>query len=390
MIDMINIQKKPISRMKHFLFRLKGTDRKQPSDIIYFVDNICNLKCKHCFLGYSLDHNKNDLTIDEIKNIVHSFKKPLSTLILTGGEPVLRSDLITICEIFDNNPGVKTFLVTTNGFDTNKVISFVKSFLEKISAKLIIQISLDGVSQTHNDIRENQKSFENALFTAEQLIKLSKDKNLFEVCFMMTLHSKNYNEIYDVFKISQTYAIPLGFEVMRGASYFKTNDDFWENANPRSKDVQPLSIEQLKSLSKTIENIYFNNTKYIIGETLLKESLACAYRLTKWYFLLEIIEHKLQFRCSAGNKTGVLYSDGNVSLCELTNTIGSLRENDYDFKNIWKSKESNNMRQKINKCYCTHGCFIYDSMFSKYNTFIRIFKFFIICYVRNILKKQTL
>lgn len=66
--------------------------------------------------------------------------------------------------------------------------------------------------------------------------------------------------------------------------------------------------------------------------------------------------------CRAGVLSAVVYSNGDVSVCETHPPLGNLRQN--NFFEIWASKEAQALRQAIasKQCYCTNEVFLWPSI----------------------------
>jgi cyclic pyranopterin phosphate synthase len=82
------------------------------------VTDRCNLRCVYC----SPEHPDNTvrknplLTIEEIKKIVEAATEVgINTVRITGGEPLLRSDLDQIIGVVSKIPGIQDVGITTNG-----------------------------------------------------------------------------------------------------------------------------------------------------------------------------------------------------------------------------------------------------------------------------------
>jgi hypothetical protein len=61
----------------------------------------------------------------------------------------------------------------------------------------------------------------------------------------------------------------------------------------------------------------------------------------------------------------VIDYNGDVRACELRQKFGSLKDYDYDFGALWQSEaraEELNQIDGGKACWCTHVCFIHDSM----------------------------
>ncbi|HYL99406.1 MAG TPA: hypothetical protein VEZ90_10665, partial [Blastocatellia bacterium] len=69
--------------------------------------------------------------------------------------------------------------------------------------------------------------------------------------------------------------------------------------------------------------------------------------------------------CTAGETTAVIDYNGHVRACELRDSFGSLADFDYDFGALWADQSRRNELKAIDggkACWCTHVCFIHDSM----------------------------
>jgi molybdenum cofactor biosynthesis protein A len=101
----------------------------------------CNLRCQYCMPeeGVPLQGNEKILSADEIERIVRLFASQGVTKVrLTGGEPLVRKDLLDIVARIGKVPGITDIAMTTNGITlSHKLEALVKAGL------LHINISLD-------------------------------------------------------------------------------------------------------------------------------------------------------------------------------------------------------------------------------------------------------
>jgi MoaA/NifB/PqqE/SkfB family radical SAM enzyme len=78
---------------------------------------------------------------------------------------------------------------------------------------------------------------------------------------------------------------------------------------------------------------------------------------------IKTIESESQFvPCKAGILSGVVYANGDVSVCEQHFPIGNIREK--SFFEIWDSPEAVRLRAQIKAkaCYCTNEIFLWSSI----------------------------
>lgn len=68
--------------------------------------------------------------------------------------------------------------------------------------------------------------------------------------------------------------------------------------------------------------------------------------------------------CTAGLTSAVIDYNGDFRICELRQPIANLRDYDMDFGALWNSEARvrEYFQQRSDKCFCTHICFIYNSM----------------------------
>ncbi len=122
--------------------------------------------------------------------------------------------------------------------------------------------------------------------------------------------------------------------------------------DPQESEEHQLSLDEMEevfdtfySKSETTDRL-LNNYSRVLNEG-----------------ILEMKKHERQFvKCLAGKYDGVLYSNGEVAFCEMTTAFTKIQDYDFDFFQAWNSPESNQMREKISKCFCTHSCNLINAM----------------------------
>ncbi len=88
----------------HTYLRISVTDR-------------CNLRCTYCMPHEGMKWKKRDqlLTYEEITRLAHIFTAMgINKIRLTGGEPMVRSELTTLVKALGQIPNLKTLAMTTN------------------------------------------------------------------------------------------------------------------------------------------------------------------------------------------------------------------------------------------------------------------------------------
>jgi len=136
-----------------FLVSLKVKDRVFEQELVLYITEDCNLRCKHCFV--SAGKNNITLTLNKVKDYLYEYStlKPEGKVLLTGGEPFLHPDINQIVEF-----GYKSKLkisINTNGTLLNR------EWLYRYGKMLHgLQISIDGFTPDVHDSIRGKGSFE--------------------------------------------------------------------------------------------------------------------------------------------------------------------------------------------------------------------------------------
>lgn len=94
------------------------------------ITDVCNFRCNYCLPnGYQPpEHKQTFLKPDEIQRLVRTFANLGTEKVrLTGGEPTLRKDFLTIAHTIAQTPGIKQLALTTNGYRLEKDVAEWKS-----------------------------------------------------------------------------------------------------------------------------------------------------------------------------------------------------------------------------------------------------------------------
>ena len=336
---------------------LKPLLKKQLDLVIFFVTSACNARCRTCFYWLELNR-KGDMTFDEISKL-SSTMPTFHDLWLSGGEPFLRKDLAKIIQLFYTNNNIRDVRIPTNGLPTEQTIKTVISVLEECpEIQLEVDISIDGFSETHDRIRAVPGNFEKALKTMAELERVRERSPNLTLYVNSVITRENRNEI-----------IQLG-------NYFKQNHDldghYFQIIRGEPKD-QSLQVVEPTELQQTYTEILPLNLEYISKPSHKKsrlDGLAKAFWKAGYMFSYETQFKNYAYRtkwkmpCTAGQTSIVIDYNADVRVCELRKPIGNLRKFGMNFSKFWDSIERKMevQRVELDQCFCTHICFMYDSM----------------------------
>lgn len=160
--------------------------RKMPGPVVIWnLIRRCNLRCKHCY-STSLDIDfKDELTTEQIKTTIDDLKvAQVPVLILSGGEPLLRSDIYEITE-YAKQKGFYLALSTNGTLINEDNIEAIKA-----AEYQYVGISIDGLEEFHDEFRRQKGSFK----TSMHAIKLCKDAGI-KVGMRLCLTRENFADL---------------------------------------------------------------------------------------------------------------------------------------------------------------------------------------------------
>lgn len=348
--------------LRYPLFRKFGFPNTLPVNLTVSILYSCNARCQTCNIYKKRVDN---LTVEEYDRIFKSLGKAPFWFTISGGEPFLRKDIVEICRRAYRHckPGIIN--IPTNGI----LYRFIPDRVEQIAkscpdSQIIINLSLDEIGERHDEIRGYKNNYQLALKTYQQL------KNLDYPNLTLGIHTvlSKYN-VHNIF--------PIYHELDR----LEPNSYITEIAEERMEldtvglDITPSYEEYAQAvdfLTKEIEK-----KQSISGTSIFHISkITQAFRLEYYQLVKQILLKKTQvIPCYAGWASAHIAPDGNVwTCCIRAESIGNLREYDYDFKKVWSSPKAEELRASIRnkECYCPLANASYTNMLCSGRTITRV------------------
>lgn len=187
----------------------KGTRKGRGPVVAWNITNRCNYKCSHCYANSSTNQEKDELTLEEIKEIVNDlaeYKVPV--ILLSGGEPLFRKDIFPIIE-YIRLKGIRVSLSTNGSLIDEKRAVYLKNL-----GVSYVGISLDGRKETNDEFRGIDGAYENSLRAVENCNQAEV-----KVGLRFTMQKRNYQDIpyildkmeeYHVNRICFYHLVPSG------------------------------------------------------------------------------------------------------------------------------------------------------------------------------------
>lgn len=350
------------SKAVQFVQLLRSAKReKRLGTVILFVTSRCNAFCQTCFYHEELNQ-PGDLTFAQLEKISQTMP-PITDLWLSGGEPTLRKDISDVIDLFVKNNGVSRIIIPTNGLIKSRVFEIVDKALEhNPSLDLYLNIALDGYGETHDRIRGVPGHWTKTLDCIESLYPLkAKYTDRFRLNVNTVVCAENYTEIDMLAEFMwQNYQLDgQYFNIIRGETLVG------EQIKQVPPEILPAMYARVAQLTKRYGDRMFagdDASKRFVKNIAYVGTITTHYRTQHANFNQPT---PWPFPCTAGQTTAVIDYNGDVRACELREKFATLAKFDYDFGALWAAQARANELNEIDggkACWCTHVCFIHDSM----------------------------
>ncbi len=329
---------------------------RSPQYLILFVSGICWMRCRHCWYNEewkdaNLQHNQ--MTFDELSRLAESIPF-LHFLSLTGGEAFVRRDIVEVAEMFARKTRLNRYQIPTSGFMTDNIVKATEGILKvNPGIPFRVDVSLDGPEAVHEEVRNIQGGFKNAIATIKALNQLKKRYDYFDVGVITTVSNQNQHAV------EETGAI---VEKVNPDGEWMVNITRGKPRDPCAIDVDVKNYIQAHQLidQRIAEGRYKGHGGHLLAQWLSAKNAA------RRQAILKILKGEMRGGgCAAGSLGGVIFNDGAVFPCEmLEHSLGNIRDYDFDLPRIWNSRRADEIRDLIQdtRCICTQECFLSVSM----------------------------
>lgn len=257
----------------------------------------------------------------------------------SGGEPFLRDDLFEICSSFYSLCRPSFINIPTNGLLYEKIPPVVEKIAKTChKSDVIINVSLDHWQEEHDKIRQVPGNFDKTIKTYKALKELSL-KNL-----TLGIHT-----VLSKYNVKDFQFIYKNLTSLDPDSYIVEIAEEREELSTKGTDISPSPEDYGEAVYFLLEEI--NKKKFARVSRLTQSFRKVYYELSKEILFKE----KQIIPCYGGIISGQISPDGHVwPCCVRGDSLGNLREENYDFRKIWASEKAKAIRENIKKgeCYC--------------------------------------
>ena len=187
------------------------------------------------------------------------------------------------------------------------------------------------------------------MITIMELKKIGEHHPHFQLKTALAVQKSNLPELKEYVEYLLPLNIPLRFNIVRGGNFgvFNLPISAYSGFDPKDQNSAFLSVEDIKGAHTLLKKMSDDNNFHFWPSR----------QQRIWELSIKMLEeHKSEIPCYARFMESVLFANGDVSFCELSKPFADIRQFVYDFKRLWKCDDAANMRKRISRCCCIHGC----------------------------------
>ncbi|XP_038250316.1 molybdenum cofactor biosynthesis protein 1 isoform X2 [Dermochelys coriacea] len=302
-------QELPSTRRKGFLtehaapFSAFLTDRfgRQHNYLRISLTEKCNLRCQYCMPeeGVQLTPKSELLTTQEIITLARLFvKEGVDKIRLTGGEPLIRPDVVDIVAQLYKLEGLQTIAVTTNGINLARLLPRLKE-----AGLDAINISLDTLVPAKFEFIVRRKGFHKVMEGINKATELGYNPVKVNCVVMRGL---NEDELLDFVALTKNQPLNVRF-----IEYMPFDGNKW-------------NFKKMVSYKEMLDTV---RQRWPDLEKLPCEasSTAKAYQVPDFQGQISFITSMSEHFCGSCNRLRIT-ADGNLKVCLFGNSEVSLRD----------------------------------------------------------------
>ncbi len=288
-----------------------------PTDASIILTYRCPMRCQMCNIWKNPTETAQELKPKDLECL-----PKLKFINLTGGEPFVRKDLDEIVEVcFTKAPRI---VISTSGWLEERVIALAEKF-----PNIGIRLSIEGLSQTNDQLRGRPGGFDKGLRTLLTL----KEMGVKDIGFGCTVSNYNSTDMLALYQLAKAMGMEFATASFHNSFYFHKFDNAITNRDQVCKDFETLVNRQLKEKHpKSWFRAFFN-----MG-------------------LINYIEgNRRMLPCEAGTTNFFIEPYGDVYPCNgleprfWKEKMGNIYETP-NFMELWNSEQANKVRAMVRKC----------------------------------------
>jgi MoaA/NifB/PqqE/SkfB family radical SAM enzyme len=214
-----------------------------PTVLIFHCTFVCDARCEMCN-NWKRGDRKGDVSLEEIDRIFSSsLWKNIENANVSGGEPTTRNDLVDLCRIMlDRMPRLRKFGINTTGLTPHRAIPMLTEVVKMCHERGVIfstRVSIDGVGEMHNEVRQVKAGFDKANETIRAMQALQKSYS-FNFGISTTIFSRNLGDAENILAWARGEKLDIVFNMVRFTDPMLGNSDLVDTCQPVGAEEEQM------------------------------------------------------------------------------------------------------------------------------------------------------
>jgi MoaA/NifB/PqqE/SkfB family radical SAM enzyme len=214
----------------------------RPTVLIYNCTFVCDARCEMCG-NWKMGDRKSDMSLEQLDGVMaHDFWGAVENLNISGGEPTTRNDLPEMVELFHKRlPRMRKIGINTTGLTPHRAIPMLTRIVKFCAEKnllLSVRVSLDGIGDIHNQVRQVKAGFDKAVETIDAMQALAKEYSNFQFGIAATIFAMNLQDAENILAWSKARNLDIVFNMLRFTENMLNNKGLEEKIHFRQREEE--------------------------------------------------------------------------------------------------------------------------------------------------------
>jgi len=291
-----------------------------PMECAVIITYRCNAHCQMCNIWQHPTRREEEFDPAILEKLPDGMKR----LNITGGEPMLRDDILDIVAILHKK--TSRLEISTNGYFTDRIVEVCKRFPD-----ITIRVSIEGLPKLNDELRGIKNGFDHALRT---ILKL-KQMGIRDIGFGIVISDRNCADLLELYTLCSAMGIEFASSAMHNSFYFHKYDNKIEDL-ARVNEAMRQFIKALLTSKRTDWKLRIKDW----GRAYLN-----------WGLLRYMRGETRPLPCGAATDTFFVSPWGEILACNGSPepwVMGDLKTQ--SFEEIWHSEQAERVREKVSRC----------------------------------------
>jgi MoaA/NifB/PqqE/SkfB family radical SAM enzyme len=212
----------------------------RPTVLIYNCTFVCDARCEMCN-NWRHGDRTSELTLDQLERVMDDrFWGAVENLNLSGGEPTTRNDLPEMVELFHRHlPRLRKIGINTTGLTPHRAIPMLTRIVELCADRgllISLRVSLDGIGEVHNRIRDVRNGFDRACETIQAMQAVAKAHANAQFGLAATIFATNLDEAGTLLAWARARGLDIVFNMLRFTNSMLNNNDLQEKVGLHERE----------------------------------------------------------------------------------------------------------------------------------------------------------